>query len=299
MNKILIILLGPTGIGKTDLSIQIAEQLDTEIISCDSRQFYSEMNIGTAVPSTEQLSRIRHHFIQHISIETFYSSSLFEKDVISLCNRFFEYNDMLIMTGGSGMYIDAVCKGIDDIPDTDPEIRQKYQKKYQEEGIESIRADLRILDPDHYRLVDLRNPKRILRALEVYETTGRPYSSFLQGNKNPRDFNILKIGLQRSREELYSRINDRVDLMMKMGLKDEVKKLLPFRNLNALNTVGYKELFKYFDQDVSLDKAIELIKRNSRRYAKRQITWWARDKEINWFHPDDMDGIMKVVRGEG
>jgi len=298
MQKNLIVLLGPTGVGKTDISIEISTRLNTEIISCDSRQFYSEMMIGTAVPQPEQLNKVKHHFIQHISVNTFYSSSIFEQDVLSLSSELFKKVDWLLMTGGSGMYIDAVCRGIDEIPDVDPQIREKYLKKYQEEGIESIRTDLRILDPEHYRLVDLRNHKRILRALEICGSTGKPYSSFLHGNRKARNFNIIMIGLQRDRDELYERINRRTDIMINSGLEEEAMRLLPYRDLNALNTVGYKELFEYFDGNITREKAIDLIKRNSRRYAKRQITYWARDKEIRWFHPDDYEDIMEFINDQ-
>jgi len=298
MQKSLIVLLGPTGIGKTDLSIHIAKHFGAEIISCDSRQFYKGMNIGTAVPSDEQLAEVRHYFIQEISPSAYYSASLFERDVMALLPQLFERSDIAIMVGGSGMYIDAVCQGIDEIPDVDPEVRLRYLQKYRSEGIESIRADLRILDPEHYRKVDLRNYKRILRALEICETTGRPYSSFLNREKPIRNFNIVKAGLELDRDELYDRINLRVDRMIEAGLEDEARDLLPFREYNALNTVGYKEMFEYFHARISYDKTIELIKRNSRRYAKRQITWWARDKEIAWFHPGRYDEIISWVEAK-
>jgi len=298
MQKSLIVLLGPTGIGKTDLSIHIAKHFGAEIISCDSRQFYKGMNIGTAVPSDEQLAEVRHYFIQEISPSAYYSASLFERDVMALLPQLFERSDIAIMVGGSGMYIDAVCQGIDEIPDVDPEVRLRYLQKYRSEGIESIRADLRILDPEHYRKVDLRNYKRILRALEICETTGRPYSSFLNREKPIRNFNIVKAGLELDRDELYDRINLRVDRMIEAGLEDEARDLLPFREYNALNTVGYKEMFEYFNARISYDKTIELIKRNSRRYAKRQITWWARDKGIAWFHPGRYDEIISWVEAK-
>ena len=298
MQKSLIVLLGPTGIGKTDLSIHIAKHFGAEIISCDSRQFYKGMNIGTAVPSDEQLAEVRHYFIQEISPSAYYSASLFERDVMALLPQLFERSDIAIMVGGSGMYIDAVCQGIDEIPDVDPEVRLRYLQKYRSEGIESIRADLRILDPEHYRKVDLRNYKRILRALEICETTGRPYSSFLNREKPIRNFNIVKAGLELDRDELYDRINLRVDRMIEAGLEDEARDLLPFREYNALNTVGYKEMFEYFHARISYDKTIELIKRNSRRYAKRQITWWARDKGIAWFHPGRYDEIISWVEAK-
>lgn len=295
MLNTLIVLLGPTGIGKTDLSISIARQLETSIISCDSRQFYREMSIGTASPEPEQLSAVEHHFIKHISVQEYYSASRFGDDVSELLKVLFLKQPYAIMTGGSGLYIDAVCGNMDEIPDTDPEVRKKYLLKFEKEGIESIRSDLRFLDPEHYKQIDLRNPKRILRALEICESTGRPYSSFLGKKKSPKEFRVLKIGLQMKRDILYKRIDERVDLMIDCGLEDEARGLLKHRNLNALNTVGYKEFFDFFDQNISRNKAIELIKRNSRRYAKRQITWWTRDKEINWFEAGAGDEIIAFI----
>ncbi|HUS85871.1 MAG TPA: tRNA (adenosine(37)-N6)-dimethylallyltransferase MiaA [Bacteroidales bacterium] len=298
MQKSLIVLLGPTGIGKTDLSIDIAKHFKTEIISCDSRQFYKGMSIGTAVPSDLQRAAIKHYFIQEISPSAYYSASLFERDVMALLPQLFESGNIVLMVGGSGMYIDAVCQGIDEIPDVDPEVRLRYLQKYRREGIESIRADLRILDPEHYRKVDLRNYKRILRALEICETTGRPYSSFLNKEKRKRDFIVAKAGLELNRDELYDRINLRVDRMIEAGLEEEARDLLPFREFNALNTVGYKEMFEYFQGKISFEKAVELIKRNSRRYAKRQITWWSGDQGIAWFHPDRSDDIISWIEGK-
>lgn len=295
MNNILIVLLGPTGVGKTDVSIKLAEQLNCEIISADSRQFFSEMRIGTAVPSDYQLNAIKHHFIQFLSVETYYSASRFERDVLELLPRLFTSSNIVLMTGGSGMYIDAVCNGIDDIPDVDPVIRQKYNTVYSGEGIEGLRVALKLLDPEHYANVDLKNHKRIIRALEICETTGRPYSSFLKKQKNQRNFRILKIGLERSREDLYNRINARVDTMIDMGLEEEAKSLVKYRNMNALNTVGYREFFDFFDKKYSKDKAIELIKRNSRRYAKRQTTWWSKDENITWFKPEDIQKIIMHI----
>jgi tRNA dimethylallyltransferase len=295
MKTFLIVLLGPTGVGKTDVSINLAERLKCEIISADSRQFYREMKIGTAVPEDHQLDSIKHHFIRFLSIEDYYSSSLFEKDVIGLLPRLFKTSNIVLMSGGSGMYIDAVCDGIDDIPDVDPTIRQKYITKYTEEGIEGLRSALKLLDPGHYARVDLKNHKRLLRALEICETAGRPYSTFLKKQKRVRDFSIIKIGLERSRIDLYSRINQRVDDMVKKGLEEEARDLFRFRTLNALNSVGYKEFFDFFDGKISREKAIELIKRNSRRFAKRQITWWSKDKNIKWFHPELIQDIIQYI----
>jgi len=296
MDNSLVILLGPTGIGKTDLSIDIALDFNTEIISCDSRQFYKEMSIGTAVPPPDQLQKVKHHFIGHLSVDNYYSASRFEKDFIKLSKKLFLTYDTLIMTGGSGLYIDAACGVMDEIPDVDSAVRDKYLRKFIDEGLESIRTDLRLLDPVYYRTVDLKNHKRIIRALEICESTGKPYSYYLKKKVKERDFNIFKIGLTMDRHDLYRRINERVDRMVSAGLEQEAKELLNYRNKNALNTVGYKEMFRYFDGEIDRDKAIELIKRNSRRYARRQITWWARDKEIKWFHPRDRDEIIAYIQ---
>lgn len=295
MQNILLVLLGPTGVGKTDISIDIAGSFGAEIISCDSRQFYIEMTIGTAVPSEDQLEKIKHHFIKFLSVKEYYSASLFERDVLEMLPELFKKNNIVLMSGGSGMYIDAVCNGIDEIPDVDPAIRQKYTRKYKEEGLESLRVSLKLLDPEHYKNADLKNYKRIIRALEICETTGRPYSTFLKNEKRERDFRIIKIGLKRPREELYERINLRVDRMISMGLEEEARVLHEQKNLNALNTVGYKELFDYFDKKLSVEKAVELIKRNTRRYAKRQLTWWAKNKDIVWFHPDHKQEIIEFI----
>lgn len=280
--KKLIILLGPTGVGKTELSLQMAEELGTEIISCDSRQMYREMKIGTAAPTEEELRRVPHHFIGHLSIHDYYSCGRFEIDALAKCNELFQSHNTVIMTGGSMLYIDAVCKGIDDIPNIDEELRQSLLERYQNEGIENIRQELKILDPDYYKIVDLQNHKRIIHALEVCIQSGKPYSSFRSESVKKRPFTIEKIGLNRPREVLYDRINKRVDTMMENGLLEEAKSLYPFKGLNALNTVGYKELFNYFDGIWTLDFAIQMIKQNSRRYAKKQLTWFNRDSEITW-----------------
>lgn len=295
MKNILIVLLGPTGVGKTDISIDLAALFNCDIISADSRQLFREMSIGTAVPSDNQLNTIKHHFIRFLSVEDYYSASLFERDVLDLLPRLFSRNNIVLMSGGSGMYIDAVCNGIDDIPDVDPVVREKYISRYKEEGIEGLRVALKLLDPEHYAKVDLKNHKRIMRALEICETAGRPYSSFLKKQKRKRDFRIVKIGLERTRDDLYNRINSRVDNMVKVGLEEEARLLFKFRNLNALNSVGYREFFDFFDEKISREKAIELIKRNSRRYAKRQITWWGKDKDIRWFQPERVQDIIEYI----
>lgn len=298
MKNFLIVLPGPTGVGKTDISVDIAEHFKTEIISSDSRQFYREMKIGTAVPDDLQLQRVKHHFIRFISVKDYYSAHIYERDVLSILPELFRKNRIVIMTGGSGMYINAVCNSIDDIPDVDPEIREKYIKKSRKEGIESLRVALRLMDPDHYSKVDLKNPKRIIRALEICETTGRPYSSFLTNQKKERDFGIIKVGINRPREELYNRINLRVDNMVESGLEEEARTLYEFKHLNALNSVGYKEFFDFFEGLITYEMSIELIKRNTRRFAKRQMTWWSKEKDIRWFHPDQKQDIIRYIEGE-
>ena len=295
MNKTLIVLLGPTAVGKTDISIDIAQHLNCDIISADSRQFFREMKIGTARPSDDQLARVKHHFIAFLSVRDYYSSNRYEKDVLDLLSELFQNNNIALMSGGSAMYIDSVCQGIDDIPDADPAVREQLNRKYEEEGIRGLRIMLKILDPEYYKNVDLKNYKRIIRALEICETTGLPYSSFLKKQKRERDFNILKIGLERPREELYERIDRRVDEMIVQGLENEVASLYEYKELNALNSVGYKEFFDYFRGRITKEKAIELIKRNTRRFAKRQITWWAKDKDISWFQADDIRGIIEFL----
>ncbi len=298
MKNFLIVLVGPTGVGKTDISIDIARYFKSEIISADSRQFFREMKIGTAVPTEQQLKTIKHYFIGFLSIKDYYSSSLFERDVLELLPKLFSKNNIILMSGGSGMYIDSVCNGIDDIPDVDPDVREKYIDQYNAEGIEGLRVTLKLLDPEHYANVDLKNYKRIIRALEICDTAGRPYSSFLKKQKRERDFGIIKIGLERPREDLYNRINSRVDNMVAMGLKNEAKQLYEFRNLNALKSVGYREFFDVFEGNISEEKAIELIKRNSRRYAKRQLTWWGKDKDIKWLNPEHTQEIIQFIENE-
>ncbi|MDY6800862.1 MAG: tRNA (adenosine(37)-N6)-dimethylallyltransferase MiaA [Bacteroidota bacterium] len=296
MQKTLIVILGPTGIGKTDLSIDIARELDTEIISSDSRQIYKELKIGTAVPSNKQLHKVNHHFIGHKSIYDYYNASMFEFEVLDLLEELYKKYNQVIMAGGSGMYINAVCNGIDELPSIDKQLRNDLLQKYLDEGIESLRIQLKMLDPESYQKIDLKNPKRILKALEVTIQTGQPYSSFLTRPKKERPFHILKIGLQRDRNELYERINKRVDEMVNDGLVEEARRFFNDRHLNSLNTVGYKELFEHFEGKISLSKAIELIKRNSRHYAKRQMSWFNRDKEISWFHPENKQKIIDFIQ---
>jgi tRNA dimethylallyltransferase len=287
MNR-LIIITGPTAVGKTSIAIEVAKSLQTEIVSCDSRQMYREMRIGTAVPTAEELAAVPHHFIGHLSIHDYYNVSMFEQECLQLLNRLFLKYDSVVMTGGSGLYIDALCRGIDDFPTVDPEIRKTVTGWFETEGVEYLRRQLKMLDPEHYAKVDLRNHKRIMKAIEVSLQTGKPYSSFLTAKAQKRPFDILKIALNRPREELFERINLRTTAMMNEGLLEEAQALYPNRHLNALNTVGYKELFAYYDGQHNIDTAVELIRRNTRRYAKRQLTWFARDNEMIWMNPDQV-----------
>ena len=295
MKNTLIVLPGPTGVGKTAVATDLALRLGCEIISCDSRQFYREMRIGTAAPDEEQLARVKHHFISFLSVRDYYSISLFERDVLALLPSLFSSCPFAIMTGGSMLYMDAVCRGMDDIPDTDPAVRQKFIDMYHREGIGGLRMALKLLDPDHYAKVDLHNPRRVMRALEISESTGRPYSSFLTSARRERDFRIMKAGLTLGRPELYARIDQRVDRMISAGLEEEAASLKIFRELNALNTVGYREMFMYLDGEITREQAVALIKRNTRRYARRQLTWWNRDKEIKWFDAGNSDMITDWI----
>jgi len=295
MKNTLIVLPGPTGVGKTAFATGLAERLGCDIISCDSRQFYREMKIGTAAPGEEELARAKHHFVGFLSVTEYYSISLFERDVLALLPSLFPSNPVVIMTGGSMLYMDAVCRGMDDIPDTDPAVRQKYLEMYHNEGIEGLRIALKLLDPVSYSRIDLHNPRRILRALEITESSGRPYSSFLTAPVRQRDFRIIKAGLTRERSELYRRIDMRVDRMMEEGLEQEAASLIRYRGLNALNTVGYREMFRWFDGEVSREEAVMLIRRNTRRYARKQLTWWNRDSQINWFDASESEKIISWI----
>ncbi|MFP4525258.1 MAG: tRNA (adenosine(37)-N6)-dimethylallyltransferase MiaA [Bacteroidales bacterium] len=294
--KHLVVIAGPTAVGKTELCIELAESFGTEIISADSRQIFKEMKIGTAKPTHEELKKVKHHFIDYKTIHEFYTAGMFELDVMQFLEKYFQKNDLIIMTGGSGLYINAVCEGIDALPRVEPEIRSSLIKQYNEEGIESLRYSLKKLDPASYDKIDLKNPKRILKALEITIQTGKPYSSFLTKTRKKRTFNIHKIGLTRDRQELYERINDRVDKMIEEGLVEEARNLHQFKHLNPLNTVGYKELFDYFDGKIPFKEAIRLIKRNSRRYAKRQMTWFSRDPEIKWFNSEQKEEIKSYIK---
>lgn len=295
MSKTLIVILGPTGVGKTDLSINIAKHFKTEISSSDSRQVYQELSIGTAVPEKEQLKAVKHHFIHTCSIHDYFSSWECEKQTIKLLSKLYKEKNEVLLVGGSMMYIDAICNGIDEIPTIDPQLRKEIMEQYEKEGLEYMRMQLKQLDPVFYNQVDLKNAKRVIHAVEICLMTGKPYSELRTNSKKKRDFNIIKVGLNRDRAELYDRINRRVDIMIEEGLIEEAKSVFEFRHYNSLNTVGYKELFEHFEEKISLEKAIELIKRNSRRYAKRQLSWFRRDEEINWFHPNQEQEIIKYL----
>ncbi len=287
--KTLIVLLGPTGVGKTELSLQMAEHFGCPIISSDSRQIFRELKIGTAAPSTQELERVTHYFIGTHSVHDSYSAGQYEEDAIQLIDELFKSHDTLMLVGGSMMYIDAVCKGFDKIPNVSADLRERLRKEYDEKGLEWLQQQVAQLDPTHYARVDTKNHKRLLHALEICIETGEPYSNFCTGEKKKRPFNIVKIGLNRPRTELYERINLRVDQMMENGLLKEAQPFFKHRTLNSLNTVGYKELFNYFDGTWSLDFAVNMIKQDSRRYAKRQLTWFNADKDIQWHSPDDLD----------
>lgn len=291
----LIVLIGPTGVGKTELSLKIAEHCHTEIISSDSRQLYADLKIGTAAPTPEQLKRVPHHFVGTLQLTDYYSAARYEEEVMEKLKELFQTHSSVVMTGGSMMYIDAVCKGIDDIPTIDSDTRELMLKRYEKEGLEALCAELKLLDPEYYAQVDIKNPKRVIHALEICYMTGKTYTSFRTRSQKKRPFNILKIGLRREREELYERINRRVDLMMEEGLLEEAKRVYPYRSLNSLNTVGYKELFKFLDGEWELPFAIEKVKQNSRIYSRKQMTWFKRDADITWFHPDQETEIMTFI----
>ncbi len=296
-NKHLAIVFGPTGVGKTDVSIQLALYFGAEIFSCDSRQFYKELGIGVAKPDANQLSKVKHHFINNVSIHDHYSISQFETEAISSLDEYFKTKDIAIMVGGSGLYVDAICKGVDIMPDHDEKIRQEVIEFYENNGIEALRFELKRIDPEYYKIVDLKNPQRLLRAIEIYRATGKAFSEFRTNKTANRNFNIIKLGIDLDREILYNRINDRVDNMIKDGLIEEAKHLHKYRGLVALKTIGYTEFFNYFetDNEQNLDKAVQLLKRNTRHYARRQLTWFRRYKDAKWFGPDDLEEIKEYV----
>ena len=293
--KTLIVVTGPTAVGKTRLCLDIAKHFDIPIINADSRQIYRELHIGTAQPTEEEMREVKHYFVSTLGLEDYYSASLFEQHVLELLEKLFKDCDYALMAGGSMMYIDAVCDGIDDIPTIDDQTRTTLKKRLEEEGLEKLCEELQQLDPEYYEIVDRQNPKRVVHALEICTMTGRTYTSYRKKEKKQRPFRIVKIGLNREREELYGRINARVDQMMENGLLKEAKTMYPRRALNALNTVGYKELFEYFNGRWPLEEAIERIKGNTRRYARKQLTWYKKDPQIKWFHPDQKEKIINYI----
>ncbi len=301
MTKYLISIIGPTAIGKTSLSIKLAQHFNTEIISADSRQFFKEMQIGTAAPTQDELSGAKHHFIHHKSIHDNYSVGAFEKDAIETLETLFKKHDVIIMVGGSGLYVDAVTKGLDDFPDLDPQIREDLNKMLETEGLESLQKQLKELDETSFNTIAIDNPHRIIRALEICIGTGKPYASFLNKPKKQRSFKTITVGLTADREIIYNRINKRVDIMVEEGLLQEVKNLIPFKNLNALNTVGYKEIFNFYNEEWTLDFAISEIKKNTRRFAKRQLTWFKKTENTLWFDYETntniiIDSISKKIK---
>lgn len=294
MNTLLVV-LGPTGVGKSDISIQLAKYYQSEIISADSRQFYKELSIGTAVPTVEDLNVVPHHFIQTKSIFDYYNVSAFETEALELIEKLFQSVNPLVLTGGSMLYVDTICKGIDDIPTVDPEIREEVIDWYSKNGIEALQERLLQVDPEYYKIVDLNNYKRMLHAVEIHQMTGLPFTSFRKNIVRERPFRIIKIGINQDRKILYDRINSRVINMIEAGLVEEARSVYSYRNLNSLNTVGYKELFTYFDGECTLAEAIDLIQRNTRKYARKQLTWFRRDQEIKWFEPQQLSEIVEYV----
>lgn len=291
----LVVIVGPTGSGKTDLSIEVARRLGAPILSTDSRQLYRGIPIGTAQPSAEQLQAIEHHFIASHDLKQNFSCGAYEAEALALLEKLFQQHRDVVAVGGSGLYVQALCEGMDDLPKVDEALRERLNERLRTEGIEALAEELRGLDPEYYAAVDRRNPARVLRALEVCLQTGRPYSQLRRGIRQKRPFRVVKIGVDMPREELYRRIDLRVDRMMEAGLEAEARAVYPLRHLNALQTVGYKELFDFFDGRITRDEAVELIKRNSRRYAKRQLTWFRRDTDIHWFRPNDTEGIFRLL----
>ena len=290
--KTLIVIAGPTASGKTAAAIKVAKVLNTVIINADSRQFYKEMSIGTAVPTPEELHEVKHYFVQNISILKDYDVAAYEKDVLALLRKLFLEHDQVVLTGGSGLFIDAVCKGIDTMPDIDPSVRERVENLFRDGGLVALQQEVQRLDPDYWAIVDQKNPRRLQRALEVCYQTGKTFTSFRTRTSAKRDFNIVKYALLREKQDLYNRINLRVEIMLSKGLVDEARKLYPYRRRNALNTVGYKELFDYFDGKCNLNEAVEQIKLNTRHYAKRQMTWLRKDTEYQWIEPSSIETVI-------
>lgn len=296
--KTLLVIIGPTGVGKTELSLQLAEFFRTSILNADSRQLYRDIPIGTAAPTIEEMQRVPHYFVGTLGLQDYYSAAQYETDAITLLDQLFRDRDVVLLSGGSMMYIDAVCHGIDDIPTIDELTRERMRERYEREGLEPLQNELRLLDPEYYQICDIRNPKRVVHALEICYMTGRTYTSFRQNAHKERPFRIIKIGLQREREELYRRIGLRVDQMVEQGLIEEARRVLPFRDCNSLNTVGYKELFRYFDGEWDLDFALEKVKRNTRVYSRKQVTWFKKDGKVAWFHPSAVEEIRLFIKKE-
>ena len=295
MNKTLIVITGPTAVGKTELCLDIAKELGIPIINADSRQIYRELKIGTAAPTEAQLRQVRHYFVGTLSLSDYYSASMYEEQVMQLLPQLFQTSDYALLTGGSMMYIDAVCNGIDDIPTVDDDTRNTLKQRLASEGLEALCEELRRLDPEHWEIVDRKNPRRVVHALEICLMTGRTYTSYRTNARKERPFRIIKIGLNRDRDIIYQRINQRVDGMMQAGLLSEARSLYPLRHLNALNTVGYKEMFTHLDGTWTLDEAVERLKGNTRRYARKQLTWFKRDPQMLWFSPDDKQSILHQI----
>ncbi|SIN69339.1 tRNA dimethylallyltransferase [Algoriphagus halophilus] len=294
----LILIVGPTAVGKTELCLNLAKKFNSEIISCDSRQFYKETNLGTAKPSKNELEQVPHHFINSLSVETSYDVKMFEKDAINLIEKLFFKHQFLILTGGSGLFADAVINGLDEMPEIDPEFRKEVIAEFEEKGLEFLQNEVEKNDPEYFQQVDINNPQRLMRAIEVFRGTGKPFSTFRVKKKAERNFKTIKIGLTRDREELYKRIDDRMDLMIEAGLFEEAASLFDKRHLNALQTVGYSEIFGFLEGKYDKEEAIRLLKRNSRRYAKRQLTWFRRDSEITWFHPSEESNIISYINSQ-
>lgn len=291
----LVVLLGPTGVGKTELALQIAEHLQSPIINADSRQIFAEIPIGTAAPTKEQQERVKHYFVGTLHLTDYYSAAKYEEDVLQLLNQLFSSQQVALLSGGSMMYIDAVCQGIDDIPTVDEATRRLMKRRLETEGLDALVAELKVLDPEHYKVVDLHNPRRVIHALEICYMTGNTYTSYRKNTKKIRPFNIIKVGLNRPREEMYERINNRVLKMINEGMIEEARAVYPQKGLNSLNTVGYKELFAYFDGDISLDDAILKIQSNTRQYMRKQVTWFKRDNQIKWFSPTNIEEIINYI----
>lgn len=295
MTKTLFVLSGPTAVGKTELSLRLAEHLDCPILNADSRQMFRELPIGTAAPTAAEQARVPHYFVGNLGLEDYYSAARYEEEALALMEELFQTHDHLLMSGGSMMYVDAVCKGIDDIPTISPEVRAEVLARFEREGLDRMLAELRLADPVYYAEVDLRNHKRVVHALEVIYQSGKSFSSFRTGQRKERPFRVVHLGLERPRPELFDRINRRTTMMVEAGFIEEARRVFPYRHCNSLNTVGYKEMFRYIDGEWELDFALDRIRKNTRVYAKKQMTWLAKNPDIRWFHPDEMNAVLQYV----